>query len=448
MKSNFLLSVVLVFLLSLSAAMADTTPAFPVGAYSLPDGEILVISDFGGSLRFFTQGGRTGSLKKTGKDTYEGSERHLDRDDTHHTLSRSSAGVQFAGAAGAIPLKPIALNSTDHYFLSGNNRLRGRLLKPADGKFQGIVIPVHGSENFSAVDHYYLPYLFAANGLAVFVYDKRGTGESDGKQISIQRGVKDLTELALDTAAAADFVASQPSLAGYPILLAGYSQGGWVAPIASQLSTNVDAMLLAYGPAVSLHEEDRWGYAYWLEREAYTEEDIAQADALNELLMDMLSRGRPVRWHEFKRLLKLYRDEPWYKEKALSGTDSTLAAVLDSPVPLSLTYLWASLFGFDTYENYDPAETLENMTVPSYWLFAGEDSSMPTPGSVAQLSRLAAQGQPIKYKVYPETEHGLVQFKTLSSRGRQAVSYHPEYFDDMIGWLKEEAKKRAAASSN
>ena len=86
--------------------------------------------------------------------------------------------------------------------------------------------------------------------------------------------------------------------------------------------------------------------------------------------------------------------------------------------------------------------------VPSYWLFAGEDSSMPTPGSVDQLSRLAAQGHPIEYKVYPKTEHGLVQFKTLSSRDRQATSYHPEYFDDMIGWLKEMAKKSASGSSN
>lgn len=268
MKSTLLLNVALVFLLSTSVAIADTIPAFPVGAYSLPDGEILVISDFGGSLRFFTQGGRTGSLKKTGKHTYEGSERHLHKDDSHHILSQSNTGIRFQGAMGDLSLKPIALKSNDYYFPSGNNRLRGRLLTPADGQFQGIVIPVHGSENFSAVDHYHLPYLFAANELAVFVYDKRGTGKSDGKQVSIQRGVKDLTELALDTAAAANFVAAQPSLASHPI----------------------------------------------------------------------------------------------------------------------------------------------------------------------------------KYKVYPETEHGLVQFKTLSPQDRQAVSCHPEYFDDMIGWLKEVAKKHAPAS--
>ena len=73
---------------------------------------------------------------------------------------------------------------------------------------------------------------------------------------------------------------------------------------------------------------------------------------------------------------------------------------------------------------------------------------MPTPGSIEKLSRLAAQGQPIEYKIYSETEHGLVQYKTLGPRNRQAASYHPEYFDDMIGWLKETAKKTTPASSN
>lgn len=446
--ANLLLRLALFYLLCISEAMADTSPAFPVGAYSLPSGEVLVINDFGGGLRFFTQGGRTGTLEKVGKGAYEGSERHLDRDDSRHTLTRSSSGVRFRGPSGDFALKPIALNSSDHFFVSGKNRLRGRLLTPANGKFRGIVVPVHGSENFSAVDHYYLPYLFAANGLAAFVYDKRGTGGSGGKQISIQRGFKDLAELAQDTAAAVDFVASQPSLANHPILLAGYSQGGWVAPIASQFSTNIDAMLLAYGPAVSLHDEDRWGYAYWLEREDYSEDDIAQIDALNTVLMDMLSRGRPDRWREFKQLLKDYRNTPSYRKETLSGTDSTLAAVLDSPVPLPLMYMWAYLFGFDSYENYDPAETLGKLQVPSYWLFAGEDSSMPTPASMDQLSRLAAQGQAIEFKVYPNTGHGLVQLKTLAPRERQAVSYHPEYFNDMIGWLKEISKKTANVSPN
>ena len=72
---------------------------------------------------------------------------------------------------------------------------------------------------------------------------------------------------------------------------------------------------------------------------------------------------------------------------------------------------------------------------------------MPTPGSVDALSRLAAKGHPIEYKVYPKTEHGLVEFKNLSARDRQATSFHPEYFDDMIAWLNKMANKSATASS-
>ena len=180
-KSRFLQNILLAFFLSMTTAIADSAPAFPTGAYTFPDGEILVISDFGGGLRFFTQGGSTGSLIKAGENRYEGSERHLHKDDSSHSLIRSDTGIRFQGPKGDRPLDPIAIKSSEHYFTSGSNRLRGRLLMPADGKFQGVVIPVHGSENFSAVDHHYLPYLFAANGLAAFVYDKRGTGESEGE---------------------------------------------------------------------------------------------------------------------------------------------------------------------------------------------------------------------------------------------------------------------------
>lgn len=78
-----------------------------------------------------------------------------------------------------------------------------------------------------------------------------------------------------------------------------------------------------------------------MDREAYSAKDIAQADALNDILMDMLSRGSTDRWREFREHVNRYLVEPWYKEGALEGTDSTLAAVLESGIPLFLTYLGA-----------------------------------------------------------------------------------------------------------
>jgi predicted peptidase len=76
--------------------------------------------------------------------------------------------------------------------------------------------------------------------------------------------------------------------------------------------------------------------------------------------------------------------------------------------------------------------------MPSHWMFAADDSSMPSPDSVVRLSRLASQGLPISYKVYPDTERGMVMYRG-QGRERQAVSYHPDYFNDMIDWLRKQA---------
>src|SRR6185503_10488045 len=53
---------------------------------------------------------------------------------------------------------------------SGELQLRGKLVLPdaatyGPGPYPTVVI-VHGSESYSAVDYYYEPYLYAANGFA------------------------------------------------------------------------------------------------------------------------------------------------------------------------------------------------------------------------------------------------------------------------------------------
>src|SRR3546814_12002900 len=56
--------------------------------------------------------------------------------------------------------------------------LRGRLLLPKGAGSVPIAVEVHGSERDSAIDYNYMQYLLPAQGVGVFVYDKRGTGRS------------------------------------------------------------------------------------------------------------------------------------------------------------------------------------------------------------------------------------------------------------------------------
>ena len=49
------------------------------------------------------------------------------------------------------------------------------------------VVLVHGAEHDSARKYYFLQRLFPAEGVGVFVYDKRGTGGSPGVVVGIPR---------------------------------------------------------------------------------------------------------------------------------------------------------------------------------------------------------------------------------------------------------------------
>jgi len=431
-----IISVFLVFFMPMASASDNLK-----GAYTLPSGEVVVISSYSGNLRFFMQNGRTGSLDKIAEGSYSGTEPAQPSEPAAHTLQlrESVLTLHWEGADHLLSRIPLTVNN--YHFASGELALRGRLTYLSDKNYRGVVILVQGSERDGAIDNSYFQYLFAANGLATFVYDKRGTGGSDG------RYTQDFQVLADDLNAAINFVAEIPGMTTEPLILAGFSQGGWIAPLASAKSDKVGALLLAYGPAVSLYEEDRWGYAYWLQREGYPAEDIAKADRLFAVLTDMRSRGTPDRWSELEPLIDQYEDEKWYTE-GISDTDSSLANLTDTPLPLTLMYWWSSLFGLDRFEDYDPAATLAQLNIPSHWLYAAEDSSMPTLGSVKKLTQLAEAGKPVTYKIYPDTMHGIVLFDQGPGRERHFISYHPDYFTDMIEWLKGEAVRQAGAPGN
>src|SRR6185369_17904771 len=140
---------------------------------------------------------------------------------------------------------------TDVTFVSAATKLAGRLIEPpgaVDPK-RPLVVLVHGSEKTPAIGSVYA-YMLAAQGVSIFVYDKRGTGASGG----------DYTqnfELLADDAAAAmrqarKMAAGRFGRTGY----FGGSQGGWVAPLAATRSS-ADFVAVGFGLVVSPIEEDR-----------------------------------------------------------------------------------------------------------------------------------------------------------------------------------------------
>ncbi len=88
--------------------------------------------------------------------------------------------------------------------------------------------------------------VLAANGITVLTYDKRGVGESGGIYAGPEVGTNNidpanLNLLALDASEAAHALSAHlPSKHG-PIGLMGFSQAGWIIPLAAEKSKKVDS---------------------------------------------------------------------------------------------------------------------------------------------------------------------------------------------------------------
>ncbi|MEW5317397.1 MAG: hypothetical protein WDW38_008695 [Sanguina aurantia] len=79
-----------------------------------------------------------------------------------------------------VPGQRLAFDVQDVTFAGGGVTLAGRLVMPKGGAIVPIAVLVHGSEHFSAREFYALQRQLPAEGIGVFVYDKRGTGGSSG----------------------------------------------------------------------------------------------------------------------------------------------------------------------------------------------------------------------------------------------------------------------------
>ena len=70
---------------------------------------------------------------------------------------------------------------------------------------------------------------------------------------------------------------------------------------------------------------------------------------------------------------------------------------------------------FDNLEliwDYNAAATLRKLAVPLLWVLAGEDREAPIETTRATLSGLIATGQKIDLYLFPNTDHGMFEFRT------------------------------------
>jgi dienelactone hydrolase len=244
----------LLLVLTLAAGSADAAGgggnlSAAVGAYRLAGGDLasLVVSD--GRLRLVDYGsGALRSLREQSASLYLGGPGASVLTPVRVRVRLGPSGrIRLDGRVG----ERVPLVSQPATFADGRVRLAGRLLRPPGrGPLPAVVI-VPGSEPAHRTTYDLWAYFFAAHGLAVLTYDKRGVGASSGTyDRSATQG--NLQALASDALAGVEWLRRQPFVDQRRVGLAGGSQAGWVIEIAAAASPSVRFAALQSGPAMSV----------------------------------------------------------------------------------------------------------------------------------------------------------------------------------------------------
>lgn len=162
--------------------------------------------------------------------------------------------VVLAGCSSS-SLGPSA-TTEEGFFLSGSTRLSYAIDIPETGSPPyAMVVFGHDSGANTKDENKDWAQRLVENGVAVFRFDKRGVGDSDGEY---RRGFADFEQLSSDLMAAVDFVAKDDRIDPKRTGLMGSSQAGWIIPMVATRSDLVAFIILLSGPAVTVAEHNYW----------------------------------------------------------------------------------------------------------------------------------------------------------------------------------------------
>lgn len=412
----------------LAAGCASKPPRHLMGAYRFPDGRLISIrASQDNTLRYREyQTGESRRLYRHRRLRYVTGEGFSSRSPVKLVVDFS---LDEAGKASGLlwqpkdgePSSAERINEEQWVeFESGQATLFGRLDLPRERGPHPAVVLVHGSGKDAATDYYSACDFFAANGIASLTYDKRGTGRSGGVY-----GF-DFEELAEDVVAAVEYLKSRPDIDSTRIGLSGYSQGGWVAPLAASKTDAVSYVIVNYGMIESPAEEARMETRNLMRERGVDEGTLDQIDELTLAAVKVVASGFKE-WDQFDEVKEKYEDAEWRDQ--LKGT--TVGDLMKYPHFLvKLIGPFKSPKGLDWY--YDSTGVLEELDIPMAWLLGENDSSAPNELTIPRLRELIQTGKPFKLVVFQGAEHSMLLYEDDDKLGRVYTGYAPEYFTTQV----------------
>jgi uncharacterized protein len=334
-------------------------------------------------------------------------------------------GTLRINGAGATPDKEGRRNTfdiTDATFDSNGLKLYGRLVMPRVEGAVPVAVLGHGSERDSAVLFNRLQYLLPANGVGVFVFDKRGTGKSQGSYS------QNFHWLADDMAAALTTARKMAGGLANDIGFQGGSQAGWILPLAAS-KVKTDFVVVGFGLAEGVLAEDREEVFDDLREAGYGEDVIAKAreitDATGKIMLSRFKDG----YEGLDAVRAKYGKEPWYEKVNGEYTGYLLR------LPNWVIQLIGPWIDVGTSWEYDPLPALQAYQGRHLWVLAGRDSSAPSAITLKVLREVQATHPNLDVVMFPNADHGIIEFTEKPDGSRSETGFSPGYFPLLVDWI-------------
>lgn len=314
-----------------------------------------------------------------------------------------------------------ATDAQERTFRSGAVTLSGTLFMPRGGTRVPVVIALHAAaspERDSPLYRHLVEMLPPMN-VAVFVFDRRGSGRSGGTLED-----SDYVALADDGIAALRMLAQDPRVDPQRIGFWGLSQGGWLSLLAAARTSEAAFAVSVSAPMTPPDVQMNFAVANILRVRGFPQAVVDQAIAARTAVDDF-QRGTLDR-ATAQRQLDAAVSEPWFEHTYLSRT-------LEDPERSR----WAKEI------RYEPLAVVATVRQPALVIYGSVDPWVPVQTSVDRLRANSARFPSIAVAVVAGADHTMSMSVSAADQldpdlFPRAAPDSAEYFGLLGAWLTKQ----------
>jgi pimeloyl-ACP methyl ester carboxylesterase len=305
-------------------------------------------------------------------------------------------------------------------FDQGDARLAGTLVVPEGPGPHPAIVLLHGSGPLTRYSFGPYARFFNGLGLAVLIYDKRGSGDSTGLRLDASTGRPDIEPpgsypdaIAADAMAAFRLLQSRPEIDAGRIGLWGSSEGGMLSTYVASQVKEVAFAINSSGFVGPLWQTLHFQVEAKLKAGDASAQDIADALAFDKQWMDVARTGSGYDRFVKVRESALRRFPPWtfYENAGFTSLEQ-------------MTWAWKHILSFDS------SSALRRVQCPVLGIFGERDVYTDAMSASRAMLRLLGEGgnRDVAVRVIPNAGHSLME----SSQERRMA---PGVFATLRAWI-------------